>query len=524
MSTSVTKSVTTRRAAIVAAAALFVLFAIEATAPSPTAALCSIPVGDFNGDGHADAAFGEPTGDPYGYQNAGGVHVLYGTASGLSTYPDAWFIHQGTVGVPDSLATADVFGYALATGDFNDDCYSDLAISAPSDKGFGSVTVMYGSSDGIQVLGPTPQIVYAWQVEPTNEEYSGFGQRLASADFDGDGYADLAVGAPAYDGDSGGVGVLYGGASGLDLDNPGWFTQNTVGVPDSNEDYDRFGQGLAAGDLTGDGRAELVVGAPGESVGAITKAGAITVLPGTATGVTTTGSKAWNQDSTGVPANAETGDSFGYAIGVGDITGDGKADVVVGSPFEDIGAVTNAGIATYFKGSTNLLLSESGITNLHLDTTGVPGSPIANDQLGSAISVADYTGDLHAEAAVAARNRTVASAAGAGAVLVLPGSGTGLTGTGSKVLSQDSAGIVGGAEAADWFAASLLSLKVTSSARFDLLVGVPLEDRADKANAGSAHLLRGSAAGLTGTGSQLIATTSLLPGLEAGAEFGYSIG
>ncbi len=86
-------------------------------------------------------------------------------------------------------------------------------------------------------------------------------------DFNGDGFGDLAVAAPGENAAAGAVHVLPGSASGLSSTGSQFFTQNTGGIADSQEPGDLFGASLAVGDLTGDGIADLAVGAPGENAG-----------------------------------------------------------------------------------------------------------------------------------------------------------------------------------------------------------------------------------------------------------------
>ncbi|HEX6569407.1 MAG TPA: FG-GAP repeat protein, partial [Acidimicrobiales bacterium] len=91
------------------------------------------------------------------------------------------------------------------------------------------------------------------------------------------------------------------------------------GVGGSAEDADQFGSALAAGDVDGDGSADLAVGAPFEAVGAVDAAGAVNVLPGsTPGGLSGTGSQIFTQDTPGVPGTAETFDTFGFSLVVTD--------------------------------------------------------------------------------------------------------------------------------------------------------------------------------------------------------------
>ena len=109
------------------------------------------------------------------------------------------------------------------------------------------------------------------------------------------------------------------------------------GVPGVNEPGDGWGSSLASGDLTGDGIAELVVGAPNESIGRIAGVGAVTILAGSPTGLTAAGAALWHQNRPGVPGVNESGDSWGAATAVTDLDDDGVGDLVVGAPGESIG-------------------------------------------------------------------------------------------------------------------------------------------------------------------------------------------
>ena len=138
------------------------------------------------------------------------------------------------------------------------------------------------------------------------------------ADFNGDGYADLAVGVPGEDVNgvkyAGGVNVLYGSSRGLTTTGNQLWTQDSPGVKDAAEEFDRFGSALAIGDFNGDGYADLAVGVPGEDVGRVAYAGAVNVLYGSPSGLTAEGDQFWHQDSPGVKDTAEVGDGFGGAL------------------------------------------------------------------------------------------------------------------------------------------------------------------------------------------------------------------
>jgi hypothetical protein len=141
------------------------------------------------------------------------------------------------------------------------------------------------------------------------------------ADFDGNGVVDLAVGSPGENvgaiADAGAVNVFYGSAGGLPTT-----SQLLLQNPEAG---DRFGAALAAGFFHHDGFADLAVGSPGENVGAIADAGAVSVFYGSAGGLSTT--------SQLLLQNPEAGDRFGAALIAGLLDATGNWDLAVGSPW-----------------------------------------------------------------------------------------------------------------------------------------------------------------------------------------------
>lgn len=114
---------------------------------------------DFNGDGNDDLAVGVPDEDigyPLSISDAGAVQVLYGSPVGLSaTYQiDDQFWTQNSTDIENQVESGDVFGQALAIGDFNADGKDDLSVGVPYEDldsigNTGGVEVIYGSSNGL---------------------------------------------------------------------------------------------------------------------------------------------------------------------------------------------------------------------------------------------------------------------------------------------------------------------------------------------------------------------------------------
>lgn len=265
-------------------------------------------------------------------------------------------------------------------------------------------------------------------------------------------------------------------------------------------------------DVNGDGYAELVVGVPGESVGTLGAAGALQVVRGSATGPTSVGNQVWTQDSAGMSGAAERSDSFGSAVASGDFDRDGYADVAVGVPGEDVGTATDCGAVQVMYGSRNGLTGADDVL-WHQDSTGVPGANESNDRFGRTLAAGDVDGDGYADLAIGAPGEDVGAVNGAGGVVLLRGSATGLRATGSQAWNQDSVGVADVAEqfatGTEEFGGALAMGDIDADGRADLAIGVPGEGWGAAGGNGAVHVLRGSAVGLTASGSQYLTARGL---------------
>jgi FG-GAP repeat len=192
----------------------------------------------------------------------------------------------GGVGASRAAVSSSVTRH-VDPSDFNGDGYADLAIGAPYEGGGppaydepGVVNVLYGGVSGISAFGDQLWSQDSHGVLGTSGRFDHFGGAIASEDFDGDGFADLAVGSPLdEEGDAqGSVNVLYGSPDGLRrLRNQLWLRDDLRHGPFAGPE-DAFGSVLAAGDLDGDGYADLAIGAPCAIVLSRECAGAVHVL------------------------------------------------------------------------------------------------------------------------------------------------------------------------------------------------------------------------------------------------------
>ena len=431
-----------------------------------------LAVGDFDGDGFYDLAVGVQYEDIGAVNAAGAVHIFYGSLTGLTAAGNE-LLSQNTLGALDTAEANDQFGRALAVGDFNRDGYDDLAVGVPYEdvggpviQDAGAVSVFYGSAAGLSTRDQFWHQDFV-DIEGVAETDDNFGYALAAGDFDRNGYADLAIGVPHEDVgavvNAGAVNVLYGSATGLTAAGDELWTQDTSGIEDTAEADDNFGYALTAGDFNRDGRADLAVGAPYESVGALVEAGAVNVLYGAAGGLTSANDELWHQGIAGVEGGAETGDWFGWRLTAGDFNGDGRADLAVGVPHEDVGAIVNAGAVNVLYGVASGLTA-TGDQLWDQDSPGVQEMAEANDEFGRALAAGDFDGDGYADLAIGVPYEAIGGPAinGAGVVHILYGTAAGLGSAGDQLWHQDVPAIAGGAEDGDNFGYTLAAIRRTT--------------------------------------------------------------
>jgi len=245
---------------------------------------------------------------------------------------------------------ADHYGETIATGDFNNDGFEDIAVAAPDENNdigvggdHGVVIVSYGSPTGITHLGADVLSVGA-----PGDFNVYFGRGLAAGDFNGDGTDDLAVGIPGADtigdADVGSVWV-YAGTDGVGIQLAPYIQLDQADCGATVEAGDQFGYTLCAGDMGGDGFDDLFVGSIGED----NDAGLVGFFPGSAGGITPTGSGFAKQSSLGGVDGA--GDLFGYSLALGDFIDDGNLDLAIGAPYADDGSLLDMGKVYVVRGT-----------------------------------------------------------------------------------------------------------------------------------------------------------------------------
>lgn len=423
--------------------------------------------------------------------------------------------------------------------DFNGDGYLDLAIGAPSARAkpftlrrnSGGVGLVYG---GKAVLGTKTQLLHrglSWAPgPPAGSQY--FGRAVAAADFNGDGYSDIAICSHlAYDEDR--LTLGFGGSTGLwrGYDVPLPAQENacrTLAAGDFNDDgYADLvlaGKGLqvvygaawltqppkkivrigptlwtgepSVGDVNGDGIDDLVTGSSSPGVGYDTS---IRLYKGTATGLPAESDQAFPQAGF-------------YTTALGDIDDDGHADLVAGDSSQDRAGKAGAGVVRLWWGAASGIDTARQTVDLAQDLPGVPGEVAVGDAFGYEVALGDVDGDKHADVAVTALENP-SNRADAGTVTVIRGAKTGWNLTKPSYLSQDSPGVPGTAAADDQFGRHLLLRDFDADGRAELVVATPNDDLGSapivRMDAGSVTIFRGTAAGVSATDSRVITPTTV---------------
>jgi hypothetical protein len=478
--------------------------------------------GDLNGDGNSDVVIGEPFYDE-SLTDRGRILVFQGTGTGLPVAASQ------TRNGPSSISH---FGFAVsAAGDMNGDGYGELIAGAPGySTGRGRVYAFRGAATGIEVT--------ATSILTGTQASARLGASVSLAgDVNGDGYADVVVGSPLYDGSLLDIGraQVFIGAPGT-----GSHLVTAYRTYDGSQAGAQLGFSLhTGGDVNGDGVSELLLGIPEFA----TSAGRVQVYHGGPDLPTTPTIPVWSQQAD--VANAQMGASVDHA---GDVNGDGYADVIVGLPGLNEVRVYYGGpaglVSTYWSafgssageefgydvgsagdvngdGYSDVIIGAYGYSSFQGrayvflgSATGLSGAyhwrvdgGVVDGRFGGSVSSAgDVNGDGYSDIIVGAFLENIG-----GVVYAYYGSAAGLATTASWS--------VVGSQLLAWFGAVVSNAgDVDADGYDDVLISAHRHDNAGLGQCGAVFLYRGSSGGLLSTPNWT------QYGDQAGVEFGYDLG
>jgi hypothetical protein len=267
-------------------------------------------LGDVNGDGVPDFAIGTPKLNASDdLPDVGTVYIFSGANGSL--------IRQ--LNSPNQTLSGR-FGSAVANAsDVNHDGVNDLIIGAPGEN---RAYVFSGATGALIFTIASPATANANKIP-------SFGYAVAGGqDLNGDGTPDFVIGAPSQN-TLKGAAYTFSGANGALLKS----------LKGPNQNFARFGTSVALSpDVTGDGRPDILVGAPDATVNGLLNAGEVLIFKSSG-----------RLSSTIVSEQPTAYAGFGYAVTSANFTGTGPSQIVVGVPFEDINIVVGGDVVTHLQ-------------------------------------------------------------------------------------------------------------------------------------------------------------------------------
>lgn len=363
-----------------------------------------VATGDFNNDGKDEIALGYPAVGFNGATEVGRVSILGRAAN--NTWTTQATIRIGTDGYAGTGPLQnDRLGYALASGDFNDDGYDDLAMGAATrtasgQSGAGSVLIAYGSASGLTPTGSQLWNRSNSDVGAIIEASDRFGATLAVGDFTDDGPDDLVIAATSArcpNGQRGGsVIILRGSSGGVTATDSRAYFAGVNGTPGTCTDDNRFGRSLATGRFNDDQRPDLAIG----SQGAAGELGNVTVLASGTTGPGPNSSRHFRGSD--LPGGTGT---IGYVLTAGRLRGGMTVDdiLVLGLPYESVNGLNDAGSVWVIYPAANgsglsLTGAERWVQNPRLALAPMEWG----DRFGSSLAIGDFNGDSRNDLAIGA--------------------------------------------------------------------------------------------------------------------------
>lgn len=449
-----------------------------------------LAAGDVSGDGHGDLVLATQFGDgPDGTRvSAGTIHVLFGPLPARQSVDLAGASADVTI---HGAAANDFLGQSVLVADVSGDGIGDIVAATTRALGTrgdsaGAVHVLFGPFAPGEVRDLASS--RADFVIRGDHPYEGIGSSLAAGDVNGDGALDLAIGAeggrdPADAGfQRGRVHVVFGPlAAGAILDLSATAADLVV---HGGANSTKLGTSLAIADVSGDGIGDVIAGAP-EAAGAVNSAGRVEVIFGGASGTVDLAIRPADISIRG----AEFLDDFGRAVGAGDISGDGVADIIVGAPKAD-----GVGNSRIDGGETHAFLGPlaAGVLSVAAADSDVVIAPaFPGYEMGSSLAVADASGDGIADILLGAprgASNPPRPVCGEGHLVHGPLA----AGTTRSLAAQPADVIVHGPDSGDRLGDTATLGDVTGEGSADIVLGAPnaMGTSADRDAAGEVHVIR----------------------------------
>lgn len=425
----------------------------------------SMDVADTNKDGINDLIVGAPLSRHDSTYIKGRVNVLNGTSTGTLNFTTAnktisYNYHKAPTQMHNS--SADYFGTALCTVDFNADGLQDLVVGAyHGDEKYtddGAAYVYYTKTSGAVYGTPDIRLTSpgAWN---TAKE---FGSSCLGIDLNRDGYEDLLVGAWQDDisvANGGAVYVYYGTATGI-----GQTPSLSFYGPNVTNYY--FGSALAKGDIDNDGFPDLIVGASyGDATN--TNRGGVYVFRSNST----TGAVDITSSTYFIHTGSANTDLLGFSVATFDYDGDGDLDLLAGAPGDD-DTTTNSGMVYIWRnGTTGANAGTNTLLDVTHDATIADPRGIANYGFGSALYVGKYSNTSYPDLIVGAYQDDF-NGTDAGSVLIFQGNSGGYDASPSVIAGLDPPAI----DAGEFLGHAIVVLDINRDGTNDLLIGAPADD------------------------------------------------